>query len=117
MARTTVIRLTDDFDGGDADETVRFSLDGKAYEIDLNKRNASALRKTLAPYVDKARSRGRAPASGSRRSSSNGSTGSITAFSRLNDEEKTRFRKWAKMPDARRISDERVQQWAKAGRP
>lgn len=49
-----VIR-TDDFDGTNADETVIFSLDGRAYEIELSKANAAAFRRVLAPYMDKAR--------------------------------------------------------------
>ncbi len=40
-----------------------------------------------------------------------------TLFSQLSDEEKERFRKWAKMPNARRIVDSRVEEWAAAGRP
>lgn len=40
-----------------------------------------------------------------------------TAFSQLDADEKARFRKWADMPNARRISDARVQEWVAAGRP
>ena len=36
MAKTVVVKLTDDIDGGDADESIQFSLDGRSYEIDLN---------------------------------------------------------------------------------
>ena len=36
MAKTVIVKLTDDIDGGDAEETVYFSLDGKSYEIDVN---------------------------------------------------------------------------------
>lgn len=35
----------------DADETVRFSLDGVEQEIDLSEKNAAKLRKALDPYV------------------------------------------------------------------
>lgn len=42
-------------DGGTADETVQFSLDGKHYEIDLSDKNAAALRSALTGYVDSAR--------------------------------------------------------------
>jgi len=38
-------------DGGDAAETVRFGLDGRSYEIDLNSKNAKRLRDSLAGYV------------------------------------------------------------------
>ena len=40
-----------------------------------------------------------------------------TLFSQLGDDEKARFRKWADMPNARRIADARVQEWTAAGRP
>ncbi len=40
-----------------------------------------------------------------------------TAFSKLDADEKARFRRWADMPNARRISDARVQAWVSAGRP
>ena len=43
--------LEDDIDGSVADETVTFALDGVTYEIDLNAKNAAALRDALAPYV------------------------------------------------------------------
>jgi Lsr2 len=41
------------------DETVRFAVEGTEYEIDLNKKNAAALRKQLAPFIDHARKAGR----------------------------------------------------------
>ena len=43
MARRTVVMLTDDLDGSDATETVRFGLDGRDYEVDLSKKNAKSL--------------------------------------------------------------------------
>ncbi len=43
--------LVDDIDGGDADETVKFALDGVQYEIDLSKKNAQKVRDALAPYI------------------------------------------------------------------
>jgi len=55
MAREVVERLLDDLDGSDAAETVRFGLDGRQYEIDLNSDNADALREAFAPYVSAAR--------------------------------------------------------------
>jgi hypothetical protein len=51
VAQRVVVTLSDDIDGGEAAETVRFGLDGKSYEIDLNTANAKKLRKALAPYV------------------------------------------------------------------
>src|SRR5918911_1171756 len=55
MAQKRVVLLEDDLDGGKADETVSFSLDGVAYEIDLSAKNANKLRDALAAYVGSAR--------------------------------------------------------------
>lgn len=55
MAQKVQVVLVDDLDGGSADETVTFALDGVAYEIDLSRENAAALRDTLATYVGHAR--------------------------------------------------------------
>lgn len=55
MAQRTSVVLRDDLTGGNAAETVSFALDGKAYEIDLNKRNAAALRKAIGVYIDAGR--------------------------------------------------------------
>lgn len=52
MAKRTIHMLVDDIDGGEADETVTFSIDGAAYEIDLSKTNAGKLRDALARYVE-----------------------------------------------------------------
>jgi Lsr2 len=51
MAKRTIHMLVDDIDGGDADETVTFAVDGSQYEIDLSKKNAARMRELLAPYV------------------------------------------------------------------
>ena len=58
MARKVQYLLVDDLDGGQAEETVSFGLDGASYEIDLSKKNAKALRDALAPYVASARRAG-----------------------------------------------------------
>ncbi|AEM80303.1 histone-like nucleoid-structuring protein Lsr2 [Streptomyces violaceusniger] len=59
MAQRVVVTLSDDLEGGQAEETVTFGLDGKVYEIDLNSANASKLRDALAPYVEAGRKRAR----------------------------------------------------------
>jgi len=59
MATKITVALEDDLDGGPADETMRFAVGGTAYEIDLNKKNARAFRKQLAPFVEHARGAGR----------------------------------------------------------
>jgi hypothetical protein len=63
MATRTVTELLDDLTGQAADETVSFALDGVDYEIDVNKKNAAALRKAFAPFQEVARRTGgrRAP--------------------------------------------------------
>jgi hypothetical protein len=55
MAQRVNIVLVDDIDGGEADETVTFGLDGSAYEIDLSSKNAAKFRDALASYVGHAR--------------------------------------------------------------
>ena len=55
MASKTHVTLVDDLDGGNASETIGFSLDGKHYEIDLSARNAGALRKVVGPYAEAGR--------------------------------------------------------------
>ncbi len=59
MARTTLVRLTDDIDGSTAVETVRFAADGRSYEIDLSAEHADNLRQSLAQFVAAARSTSR----------------------------------------------------------
>lgn len=59
MARKVITVLTDDLDGGKADRTVEFSLDGVAYTIDVSDENAGVLRKALDPYINAGRRIGR----------------------------------------------------------
>lgn len=53
--RKMITQLVDDIDGGQADETVTFGLDGRSYEIDLSENNAALLRKALDEFVSRAR--------------------------------------------------------------
>jgi hypothetical protein len=62
MAQVTKVRLVDDIDGSEADESVEFTLDGMSLEIDLSKDNAAKLRDILAPYVAAGRRGDRRPA-------------------------------------------------------
>ena len=55
MAQKVQIILVDDLDGGPAEESLRFSLDGASYEIDLSVANAAQFRDAMAPYVAHAR--------------------------------------------------------------
>ena len=53
-----VIKHDDEIDGSQADETVRFGLDGEAFELNLSKAHAEELRRSLEPYVKTARKTG-----------------------------------------------------------
>ena len=47
--------LIDDIDGSEAAETLRYSLDGIHYEIDLSAEHADTIRSYLQPYIDASR--------------------------------------------------------------
>jgi hypothetical protein len=86
MARKTQVVLLDDVDGGIADETVTFALDGVEYEIDLSTSNAARLREALAPWVGGGRrigGRARSARRGSVRSSGGRNT-EIREWARAN---------------------------------
>ena len=51
MAQKIRTLFIDDLDGGEAEGTVRFGLDGTNYEIDLNAAHAKALRKAVEKYA------------------------------------------------------------------
>lgn len=53
--KQTITQLIDDIDGGKAEETVSFAIDGTNYEIDLGRRNAARLRDLLNGYTPYAR--------------------------------------------------------------
>ncbi|WP_326645950.1 Lsr2 family protein [Streptosporangium sp. NBC_01755] len=55
MAKQIQEILIDDLDGGEANETVAFAIDGTSYEIDLSDVNAKKLRDSLSPFVQSAR--------------------------------------------------------------
>ena len=87
MAQKVQVILVDDIDGGSADETVSFSLDGVSYEIDLSTKNAKAFRDSLAQYVGTARKVGRSAGRGSARRRSGGGdnrTAQIREWARTN---------------------------------
>ncbi|MFD7257185.1 Lsr2 family protein [Streptomyces sp. NPDC059874] len=87
MAQKVITLLTDDIDGGEAAETVTFSLDGKTYEIDLSEKNAGKLRKALDPYVNAGRKQPRAQGTQRKRSGAPagaGDTAEIRAWAKEN---------------------------------
>ena len=100
MAQKVQVILVDDIDGGAADETVTFALDGVSYEIDLSTKNAQEQRDAFASWVGNARKvSSRTSARPSRRGRA---TGSARA---------TEIREWARengyqVNDRGRISQE-----------
>ncbi len=51
MAQKVQVILIDDVDGGAADETLGFALEGVTYEIDLASHRADQLRAALEPWI------------------------------------------------------------------
>jgi hypothetical protein len=100
MAQKIHIVLEDDLDGSEAAETVTFGLDGTSYEIDLNEKNAAALRDALATYVGHGRKVGSAPRRGRK-----------TAAAPTSGPSAKEIRDWARenghdVPDRGRVSAE-----------
>ena len=86
MAQKIQTLFIDDIDGGPAEGTVRFSLDGTEYEIDLNGQHSEELRSAFAKYVTHARKVGAATRRAVRGSGRRGASTIDTA----------KVREWAK---------------------
>jgi hypothetical protein len=87
MARTVRIHLTDDLDGSPAAETVRFSVDGVDYAIDLNDVHAEDLRQAIKVYIGAGRKAPRGVPTATRTTGAGGAGGhdrnqSIRAWAR-----------------------------------
>jgi Lsr2 len=107
MATKVVTELRDDLDGTQADETVRFALDGIEYEIDLSGRNANRLRNSLSDFIEHGRRVG-----GSRRGRRAGRSSDGV--------DNVAVRKWAEAHNIQvssrgRISAEVLEQYRRAG--
>jgi hypothetical protein len=89
MAKQIITVLTDDLDGGNADRTIEFGLDGVNYTIDLSDKNAGKLRKALDPYLTVASRVGRAGRNGRIASRA------AAAPSRPNRDQNQAIREWA----------------------
>lgn len=98
MAQKVQVVLVDDLDGGEAEETVSFALDGVSYEIDLNTANAARLRDELAPWIGHARRVGGRSGGGRR------SRQSSSSSSRGRSGETARIREWARS-NGHQVSD------------
>jgi len=88
MAKKIITLLTDDLDGGEADRTVEFGLDGVGYTIDLTEKNAGKLRKALDPFLGAATRVGRTGVIGAGRRAA-------APSGRSSREENQEIRKWA----------------------
>ena len=89
MAQKITTLFIDDIDGGAAEGTVRFALDGTEYEIDLNAKHSEELRSALGRYVSHARKVG----GGARRGGRAAGRAGRGAGSALNT---TEIRNWAR---------------------
>lgn len=88
MAQKMQMLFLDDIDGSEAEGTVRFGLDGTDYEIDLSTQHATALRSSLAGYINAARRARRAQAPRRRQHT--------TATRTSGRNESTQAREWAR---------------------
>jgi Lsr2 len=117
MAKRTIHMLVDDIDGGEADETVRFAVDGVQYEIDLSTKNATKMRDALARYVQAGSKIGRAGAAAARASVGRGRVPAT-----VDRDQNRAIREWAQgrgiaVSDRGRIKQEIVDRYhAEAGR-
>jgi Lsr2 len=89
VAQKITTLFIDDIDGGAAEGTVRFALDGTEYEIDLNSKHSDELRSALGKYVTHARKVGGA----ARRAGRGAGRGARGTGSTLNT---TEIRNWAR---------------------
>lgn len=115
MAQKVEVRLVDDLDGTEANQTVTFCLDGTEYEIDLSGPHATELRQALDTYIESGRKLGRSTVQRGRRTPS-------TPTTKANREQSQAIRDWAKrkgleVSDRGRISQEIVERYrAEAGK-
>lgn len=86
MARRVQVVFEDDIDGQEAQETLSFALDGRAYEIDLSGANAAKLRDVFAPWIAAGRRVGASSSTKSapRRRSRSGESGEIRRWAAEN---------------------------------
>ena len=89
MAKQVITLLTDALDGGEADRTVEFGLDGVNYTIDLSEKNAGKLRKALDPFLNAATRVGRSSVAAPARRNAAASTG------RASRDQNQAIREWA----------------------
>ena len=101
MAQKVQVLLVDDIDGGTAEETVTFALDGVSYEIDLTADHAAELRESFSRWVGHARKTGSGSRGGGRQQRGGGSSGSSSSSRRSgsgsgSSGDATAIREWAR---------------------
>lgn len=92
MAQKVDVKFIDDLDGSEAVGTVTFSLNNRAYEIDLSDDNTNKLHDALAPFIEggrKAASSNGTPAAKGRKAAGAGSA-------RADREQTQAIREWAR---------------------
>lgn len=94
MAKQVITLLTDDLDGGAADRTVEFGIDGVTYTIDLSEKNVGKLRKALDTYIDAGSRVGRGAGGEPRRGGRRRNAGGPSPVRSSRDENRA-IREWA----------------------
>src|SRR6185312_14233057 len=125
MAQVTRVRLVDDLDGGNADESIDFTVDNKRYQMDLSEKNAARLREILAPFIAAARrpsgatpTRTRRSTTTARPSSAGAETAAIREWASANGfEVSTRGRIAASVREAYENRAPRLPLWLSIRRP
>lgn len=112
MAKQTITKILDDITGEEADETVRFSLDETAYEIDLTSEHASELRVFLSRFIDAGTRTGRVSGAGAQMRPYARQSGRVVPAPRtLRDrEENQAIRDWAEKNGYEVAARGRIQQ-------
>jgi hypothetical protein len=83
MAQRMEVQFIDDIDGGPADTTISFTVDGTSYEIDLSAAHAQEFRAAIQPFIAAARKIG-------------GSTRRASKTARATGPSPSAVREWAK---------------------
>ncbi|GAA2726362.1 Lsr2 family protein [Cellulomonas aerilata] len=96
MAQKVQVLLVDDIDGGTAEETVTFALDGVSYEIDLTAEHAAELRESFSRWVGHARKTGSGSRGGGRQQRSGGTGGGGGSRRSASGGDATAIREWAR---------------------
>lgn len=95
MAKQVITLLTDDLEGGEADQTVEFAVDGVGYTIDLNEKNAAAFREFLQRHAQAGTRVGRVSSNGYHPGQTVRRSGADHPNFTANRELNTRIREWA----------------------